>query len=114
MNNVVKYSLLFAASVAAIHLVKNGPWRTWKQGRFEGKAVDPWTLQHVMWGMIANRMGLTVEQHAVLGAINEVGELWIRRNRPGSLWGTPESPVNVAVDLLANTAGWYLADRIRA
>jgi hypothetical protein len=107
-----RYVALYGAYVVALHAI-DGPWKRWKQGR-EGKALDPWTLQHVLWGAIAYRMGVDRSQLVALGTANEVVEAGVRTFRPDLLWGTPESPANVIVDVAANWAGWELAKRLSA
>jgi len=101
-----KYVALYGAYVVALHVVP-GPWKNWKKGR-EGKALDPWTLQHVLWGALGQRMGLTATEVLYLGTVNEIAEAGIRTLRPDLLWGTPESPSNVLADLVATWAGWGL------
>lgn len=105
-----RFVALYGAYVAGLH-VFDGPWRRWKSG-YEGAALDPWTLQHVLWGAIANSMSVGRGQLAVLAVANEVVEAGVRALRPDLLWGTPETPANVAVDLVATLAGWELARRI--
>jgi hypothetical protein len=107
VNRLVSYSLAYGAYVAFLHVVP-GPWRNWKRG-YEGQALDPWTLQHVLWGVIARRWGLTQGQLLALSAANELIEYGVRSRRPDLLWGTPETPANVAVDIAANAAGWWIA-----
>jgi hypothetical protein len=106
-----KYVGAYAAYVAFLHAV-DGPWRHWKRGR-SGQALDPWTLQHVLWGAIAERMGVDRDQLMALSTVNEAVEAGVRTFRPDLLWGTPESPANVIMDLVANWAGWELARRLR-
>ena len=74
--------------------------------------VDSWTWTHVAFGALAHRMGLSLGEITALGAANEVGEAWIRSNRPDWLWGEPERLGNIAADTVANPVGWLLADRL--
>jgi hypothetical protein len=67
-------------------------------------------LTHIGFGALAYHMGVTLPQITALGAANEAGESWIRANRPDLLWGEPETRQNIAVDILANPAGWLLAE----
>lgn len=106
--NLLKYAGSYALYVAFLHAV-DGPWRDWKEGR-EGQAVDPWTGQHVLWGALGSYMGLGPGQVLVLSTINELVEWGVRTYRPDLLWGSPESPQNVFMDLVATLAGWKLAD----
>ena len=108
MQGVLPYVLAYGGYVAALHAVP-GPWHTWKRG-YELRAVDPWTGQHLIWGAVAQRFGLTPGQLMILGVLNEVGELLVRRYRPQWLWGQPDVPMNLVVDLAANLAGWYAAE----
>ena len=101
---IAKYSLLYLTYVTALHLIP-GPWKDWKVGR-AGKATDPWTLQHLLWGGLAKTMGLSFGETMVLAAANEAVEAGVRAYRPDLLWGTPETPKNVVVDLLGTAAGW--------
>ena len=110
MSPTAKFIGLYAAWVVGLHLV-DGPWRHWKQGR-EGRPVDPWTLTHLAWGAIGQRMGVSRNQLVALGTVNEFVELGVRTFRPDLLWGTPESPANVIVDVAANWTGWELADQL--
>ncbi len=103
-KGVGPYVLLYGAYVAALHLIP-GPWHAWKRG-YELRAVDPWTGQHLLWGAIAQRMGVSAGQLMVLGVLNEAAELLIRRYRPQWLWGQPDVPLNLAADLAANLVGW--------
>lgn len=105
---LLKYTAAYAAYVAFLHAVP-GPWRHWKDGR-EGKALDPWTGQHVLWGALGAAMGLKPTQVLVLSTINELAEWGLRTYRPDLLWGSPESPQNVFMDLAATLAGWKLAE----
>lgn len=111
MKGVVPFALLYGAYVVTLHAV-DGPWRQWKVGR-EGRAIDPWTGQHVMWGAIAQRMGVSQGALFALGVVNEGIELATRTYRPDLLWGTPESPANVAVDLGSAAAGWWMASKLK-
>ena len=104
----------YSAYVVGLHVV-DGPWRSWKKGR-AGKAVDPWTLQHVLWGVIAERMRVGREQILLLSAVNEVVELGVRTFRPDMLWGTPETPAmslrrkgSLPDHALINKYGWASA-----
>ena len=104
MKRVAKYSLAYLAYVTALHLIP-GPWKQWKVGR-AGRATDPWTLQHLLWGALGKAMGLSLTEVMVLSVANEALEAGVRRYRPDLLWGTPETPKNVVVDLLGVAAGW--------
>ena len=92
MRGVVPFLALYAGYVTFLH-VSPGPWHRWKVGR-EGSPTDPWTGQHILWGVIAQRMGLTLNQLMALGTLNEVGELLIAEYQPHWLWGQPESKAN--------------------
>lgn len=104
MSATARFVALYGAYVAALHLV-DGPWRNWKRGR---PSADPWTVTHVAWGVVARRMGLGRAEFLTLGALNELTEWGVRAFRPDLLWGSPESPANVALDMAANWAGWEL------
>jgi hypothetical protein len=107
---LIKYSLAYGVYVVALHAV-DGPWRDWKEGR-EGQAIDPWTGQHVLWGALGAYMGLGPGQVLVLGTINELVEWGVRTYRPDLLWGSPESPNNVFMDIVATMAGWKLGEML--
>ena len=111
MNRIVTFSLAYGAYVVFLHAVR-GPWRQWKVGR-EGRILDPWTTQHVMWGAIARAWGISQGQLLALGAANELIEYATRVKRPDLLWGSPESPANVVADLTGSAVGWWLADKLR-
>ena len=102
--NTGGFLAIYAAWVVLVNTTP-GPWRSWNRGA----RIDTWTGTHVAFGVLAQRMGLSLAQITALGAINEVGEAWIRAHRPDLLWGEPESPPNIAVDIAANAAGWLLA-----
>ncbi len=107
MNGLQKYILAYGAYVAFLHAVP-GPWRRWKEGR-EGKVFDWWSVQHVLWGALAERWGLSRVQLLALGLANEGVEYAVRKARPDLLWASPESPRNVGADLLAAALGHALA-----
>jgi hypothetical protein len=107
---LLKYSAAYAGYVVFLHAV-DGPWRHWKEGR-EGKALDPWTGQHVLWGALGAYMGLSPRQVLILSSVNELVEYGVRSLRPDLLWGSPESPQNVFMDLAATLAGWKIAELI--
>ena len=110
MSNTAKFSALFLAYVTVLHTI-DGPWRSWTQKR-PGAAIDAWSLTHVAWGAIANRMDISFSDWMAMGALNEAVEAWIRQNRPDLLWGDPETGLNVAADLVANAAGWLVSDAL--
>lgn len=101
----------YAAYVAALHVVP-GPWRQWKRDH-AGSAIDPWTWTHLVWGLIAERMGISRRDFSIMGVTNEVVELGVRKARPDLLWGSPETAGNVIVDLAANALGWELGRMTR-
>lgn len=103
---LIKYVALYGGYVVFLHAV-DGPWRSWKT---EPAAVDPWTLQHVLWGALGSYMGLTPIQVLALSSVNELVEYGVRKARPDLLWGTPESNANVFMDLVATLAGWKLGE----
>ena len=107
MTRLAAFIGFYGGYVLFLHLV-DGPWKQWKLGR-EGQAVDPWTATHIAWGAIGQRFGLTVKEVMVLSTVNEALEYEIRRSRPELLWGEPESPANVLVDIAATWAGYALA-----
>jgi hypothetical protein len=108
LQRVAAFGGLYAGYVVFLHAV-DGPWRHWKDGR-EGEAVDLWLVQHLLWGAIAQRMGLSPKQLFMLGTVNELVEFGVRKLRPDLLWGSPESGANVALDLIGNIAGWLIAE----
>jgi hypothetical protein len=102
-QELLTYAALFGATVVGMHVIP-GPWTRWS----EGKVVDKWWLTHVFWGWLGARMNQSLDQQMALTAANELGEAWIRQNRPDLLWGTPETPANVAMDFVGNALGWWL------
>lgn len=107
---VPAFMAAYAAYVATVHAVP-GPWRQWKD---KGPAAfDMWTLTHVAWGAVAKLMGISLEELVVLASINEVGEYVVREARPDLLWGSPETPDNVAADLVSTVIGWALVNAIK-
>lgn len=105
LQRTIPYIGLYAAYVAFLHAVP-GPWRQWKK---KPAALDTWTLTHLAWGALAQRMGLSVKEVMALGTVNEAIEAYIRLYRPDLLWGTPETARNVLLDLAATYAGWGAA-----
>lgn len=96
-----RFITAYVAYVAAMNLLP-GPWRDWPKGRY----VDPWTVTHIAWGMVAKRMGIDLSTLIGLTVLNELGEAWLRANRPDLVWGSPETSENVIVDVAATVAGW--------
>ena len=109
MKDLFKRAMPFIASyatyVALIHAVP-GPWRAWKKAP---KSLDTWTLTHLFWGALAQRMGLTIHDVMALGTVNEAIEAYVRLYRPDLIWGSPETARNVMLDLAATGGGWYVA-----
>lgn len=108
MSPTARYLAWYAAYVAGVHLLP-GPWRRWEKGRL----VDNWTWTHLVWGALAQRMGLPLQTAVLLAAANEAGEAVLRRRRPGLVFGSPEGPANVAVDVAANAVGWKAAQLLK-
>jgi hypothetical protein len=106
--NVVRYILAYAGYALAVNVVP-GPWQSWRR---EGGSVDGWTATHLFWGALSRRYGINLKVLMLLGVLNEVAEAAIRETRPELLWGAPEDPRNVAVDIMANAAGWLAADAV--
>ncbi len=109
MSNLPGFILAYGSYVAALHLVE-GPWKDWKKGG--PSAVDKWTATHIAWGAIGQAFGLSHTEITALAAVNEVGEYVVRGVRPDLLWGSPETTANVAIDIAATSAGWWLASAI--
>jgi len=107
MSPTTKYLGMYAAYVGALHLM-DGPWRHWSKGR----VVDPWTLTHVAWSVLGQRMGLPLKTVMGLTVANEIIEAALRRQRPDLLFGTPEGAANVAADIAANYVGYIAAQRL--
>ena len=103
MTPTLRYLGLYALYVAGIHVIP-GPWLRWSRGRL----LDNWTWTHVAWGYVAQRMGVSRGTTVALAATNEAFEAWLRANRPDLLWGTPETPRNVVLDVATTWAGWEL------
>jgi len=102
---VRRYLVAYALTVGGMHAI-DGPWKRWTKGG----AVDMWTLTHVLWSVIGQRMGLTLQEVMTLATANEALEWGVRSTRPDMLWGTPESITNAMMDLTANWAGYRLAE----
>lgn len=100
-----KFVALYLAYVAALHYV-DGPWKGWKKGA----VVDNWTYTHIVWGMIAKKMGLTLDELFLLEVINELGEGIVRETRPDLTFGSPESWSNIGMDFVSTNVGWHLDD----
>ncbi len=101
---LLRYVGLYGAYVLFLHTIP-GPWHTWKEGR-EGKAIDPWTVSHVAWGLLGQRLGLTASKVTLLGSVNELVEHGVSAYRSDLLWGQPDVPANTAMDMVALLAGW--------
>lgn len=102
-NPTAAFVAAYGAYVAAVHLI-DGPWKRWSKGAM----VDPWTLTHVGWSMLARRMGVPLPTLMTLAVANEGIEWGVREMRPDLLWGSPESFANAATDVLANYLGYHL------
>ena len=102
-KELTAYITAYLVAVGIVH-VTPGPWNHWSKGR----AVDTWTLTHILWGFIGAKMNQSLGQQMILATLNEVAEAIIRKQRPDLTWGTPEPDFNVPMDLIANAAGWYL------
>ena len=107
-KNVRNYLLLYGASVAFANVV-DGPWRRWSR---EAKNFNGWTAMHLLWGGIAYKFDLSLNQTLALSVLNEAVELWLRKNHPVAMWGDPESKLNVAIDVAANAGGWLAARKL--
>ena len=106
-QRILNYSALYGAYVLFLHLIP-GPWLQWKQ-KYPHKPIDPWTSQHIIWGIIAQKMDIKFNELLILGTLNEIIEVLVRRYRPEWLWGAPDISVNALFDLAANQAGWLVA-----
>ncbi len=91
----------YGGYVLFVHMV-DGPWKQWDKGT----CVDWWTVTHLACMSIARRMGVPFRDAMVLGVLNEVGEALVRRYRPDLLFGGPEPPCNIVMDLVANYVGY--------
>ena len=108
MNNLLKFSALFGSYVLVLHAF-DGPWRNWtKKG--ENSTFDTWTLTHFVWGGIAREFDIDLKTLNMLGVGNEIAEYSLRKIKFMGLWGEPETPTNMAVDLIAAAAGWKTWD----
>jgi hypothetical protein len=105
---VRNFVALYLAYVAAIHFI-DGPWKDWKKGA----VVDNWTYTHIAWGMIAKKMGLTLDELFMLEVINEAGEGFVRETRPDLTFGSPESWGNIGADFVSTNVGWHLDDWLK-
>jgi hypothetical protein len=103
---IPSYVAAYLATVAVIHLYPQGPWRNWTHDT--DVAIDPWTWTHVGWGVVAERMNVPFGTYMILATLNEVAEALARRYTPQLTWGGHESPANVAMDLVANAAGYAI------
>jgi hypothetical protein len=86
-----------------------GPWQRWSKGEH----VDRWTYTHVLWGIVAKRMGVTATELLSLSVANEAVEAWIRQNKPAMLFGSPEQPGNIVVDVVVTMAAFHLTPGAR-
>jgi hypothetical protein len=99
---LLKFVARYGAYVAFLHMVR-GPWQQWPKG----ESFDKWTWTHVVWGVIAKRMGVTAAELAVLSVANEGAEALVRANRPDLLFGSPEGPTNMLADVAVTMAAFY-------
>lgn len=65
---------------------------------------DGWTLAHIATGMVAKRIGLSAPVYMGLAVAFEVAEHMVERR-----FKRPETPKNVAGDLLAGILGYAIA-----
>ena len=102
-TRLLSYSAAYGATVAMLHLV-DGPWKRWPKGQL----IDNWTYTHIAWGVLAKIWGLSLEQITALTVINELGEAWVRKNRPNLLFGSPESAPNIGMDISTTLVAFRL------
>lgn len=78
-------------------------------------AVDSWTLVHLGTGLISGLIGLPFWAAISVATAYEVVEYMHEWPKGSILFGSkqPESPANVAVDMLAFSAGWGIGARVR-
>lgn len=81
-----------------------GPWRNWSRGT----VIDMWTLTHIFWGWLGAKMNQSLGQQMALASSNEILEFFVRKYRPGLLWGEREAPWNIPMDVVGNLVGWKL------
>ena len=76
--------------------------------------VDSWTISHVVLGGLSNLVGLSYLQYLAGAAAFELLEHSIESPKGSPLLGTkrPESPMNVAGDLIAGSTGYFIAQGI--
>ena len=74
---------------------------------------DKWTLPHVASGFVAARLNVSFTTFTVLAIAYEVFEYSLEYPSGRKIFGTkrPESLINVAGDIVANTAGYWLGQR---
>jgi len=101
---LIKFSGLYLAYVLAIHAIP-GPWRGWTS---HGATFDAWTLTHLAWGQIAKQYKLSLTTLLLLSILNEGAEAYLRHIKFLGIWGDPETPANVVVDLASTSLGWAL------
>lgn len=107
MSPTARFVTAYAGYVAAIHAIPQ--LFRWPKGA----VVDRWTVTHLVWGAIGQRMGVSLGTVTALSAANEVGEALVRHFRPDLVFGSPETPANITVDVLANIAGWLASSHLR-
>lgn len=105
---VAQYICLYGL-FGLVGLTVKGPWKHWSTG----KAIDPWTLTHILWGWIGARMDQSFKQQITLASFNEILEVFLRKYRPDIIWGEGEPGWNVPVDLVANALGWRMGSQNR-
>jgi hypothetical protein len=76
---------------------------------------DKWTPAHAVSGALLNIAGLSYPQFLMASIAFELLEHSMESPRGNRLFGTkrPESPINVAGDLISGTAGYLLAQALR-
>jgi len=99
---------LYLLYVLGVHIVP-GPWQKWTS---HGRALDPWTLTHLMWGYLGKYYGIPLPILLALSLGNEGVEAYLRYIKFLGIWGDPETPKNIAMDLSATSLGWLLKNGI--
>jgi len=112
MKNFYTFSALFGAYVFIIHTF-DGPWKKWtKKG--QAATFDTWTTTHFIWGGIAREFNVDLKTFTLLGIGNEFVESYFRKIKFLGLWGEPEAPVNMIIDVASAAAGWKAWDIVKS
>lgn len=108
MNPKYEFCLWYATYVISLHVIP-GPWSKWSS---HGRAIDVWSLTHLLWGYIAGKYGISLPWLLAASSANELLEAYLRSIKFMGAWGDPETPSNILWDLIITSLGWAIHKKV--